>query len=377
MKVVVSSLNRYHSIELALQLLQRGLLKRLYTGYPSWKIEADLGSYTTSFPWLLIPLMMLYRYGFTLAADSLAEFASNTFDKQVSRRFSEFDILVAQSQFGLHSILCAKKQGLKAVCLRGSAHILYQDQILKEEFELQGVAYKAIAPWAIDKELQEYDAVDMIETISTFAYETFLEQGIAKEKLFLNPLGVELSLYHPIKKVDNVFRVLYVGTLSLQKGIPYLLEALANLKLPNFELMLVGSMTDEITNTLSRYVNGFKYVGVVPRYELSNYYSQASVFVLPSIQDGFGMVLTQAMACAVPVIATTNSGGRDLITEGVEGFIIPIRSPEAIREKVLELYHNPDLRDKMAQAALQRVQSVGGWDEYGDRSIQAYKRLLE
>jgi len=64
------------------------------------------------------------------------------------------------------------------------------------------------------------------------------------------------------------------------------------------------------------------------------------------------MVLAQAMACRVPVIATTNSGGLDLITDGIEGCIIPIRDPGAIRDRVLQLYHGPDLRENMAQAAL-------------------------
>ena len=82
------------------------------------------------------------------------------------------------------------------------------------------------------------------------------------------------------------------------------------------------------------------------------------------------------MACGLPVIATTNTGGPDIITDGVEGFIVPIRNPNAIREKLLYLYQNPDIRDKMAQAALERVQSVGGWAEYGERSVQAYKQLL-
>jgi mannitol-1-phosphate/altronate dehydrogenase len=56
---------------------------------------------------------------------------------------------------------------------------------------------------------------------------------------------------------------------------------------------------------------------------------------------------------------------------------VPIRDSQAIHEKILHLYHNPELRDKMAQAALRRVQSVGGWDEYGERAIQAYSRLLK
>jgi glycosyltransferase involved in cell wall biosynthesis len=77
----------------------------------------------------------------------------------------------------------------------------------------------------------------------------------------------------------------------------------------------------------------------------------------------------------VPVIATTNTGAEDLFTDGVEGFIIPIRSPEKIREKIEWMIDNRELRDKMAAAALERVKSLGGWNRYGERVVDVYKTL--
>jgi glycosyltransferase involved in cell wall biosynthesis len=127
---------------------------------------------------------------------------------------------------------------------------------------------------------------------------------------------------------------------------------------------------------LARYGEGFKYLGPKPRAELYHYYSQASVFVIASIEEGLAMVMAQAMACGLPVIATTNTGAEDLFTDGVEGFIVPIRNPEAIREKVLYLYKNPEVREQMSQAALRRVQTPGGWNEYGDHVAHAYGRAL-
>jgi glycosyltransferase involved in cell wall biosynthesis len=96
---------------------------------------------------------------------------------------------------------------------------------------------------------------------------------------------------------------------------------------------------------------------------------------LASVQEGLAMVQAQAMACAVPVIATKNTGAEDLYTDGVEGFIVPIRSPEAIREKIEWMIANPDLRDNMAAAALERVKSLGGWNQYGDRVDSVYREV--
>jgi glycosyltransferase involved in cell wall biosynthesis len=83
------------------------------------------------------------------------------------------------------------------------------------------------------------------------------------------------------------------------------------------------------------------------------------------------------MACGLPVIATTNTGAEDLFTDGVEGFIVPIRNPEAIREKVLYLYEHREIRKEMARAALERVRSLGGWETYGSIIVAAYKEALK
>ena len=263
------------------------------------------------------------------------------------------------------------------MCDRGSSHILYQDEILAEEYARYSVPYEPIPQWAIEKELQEYEEADLITVPSTFAYRSFVYKGVPESKLAKLPYGADLSLFHPLPKEDDMFRVLYVGSMSLQKGIPHLLEAFAGLDLPRFELVLVGGLQEEVKPFFKRYQGGFRYLGFLRRAELYHHYSQASVFVIASIQEGLALVQAQAMACGLPVVATTNTGAEDLFTDGIEGFIVPIRDAEALREKVLYLYGHPKVRDEMAQAALQRVQSIGGWNEYGRKVIATYRSLLE
>jgi len=375
MKVTVSSLGRFHAFDLARQLKKSGYLDTFFTGSPRWKVDADLRAKTKTFPWLYAPHMVASRYGLSIA-DILNYPATSTFDYWVARHLPECDIFAFLSQYGLFSLRQAKKHGIKSICIRLSAHIIEQDNLLKEEYEIQGVRFEGIKSWAIDKELQEYEESDLIEVCSTFTYQTFIKHGISAEKVYVSPLAADLSIFHQMPKQDEIFRVIYVGAMSLRKGISYLLEAMIDLNLPNFELVLIGSKLDETTPIFRKYEGDFHYLGVIPRQELYKYYSQCSVFVLPSIEDGFGMVMAQAMACGLPIIATMNTGARDLFTDNVEGFIVPIRSPEAIREKLLQLYQDPDLRNNMAAAALKRIQLQGGWDAYGQRSIQKYQSLL-
>ncbi|MDB5108516.1 MAG: hypothetical protein JWM69_1457, partial [Candidatus Binatus sp.] len=106
------------------------------------------------------------------------------------------------------------------------------------------------------------------------------------------------------------------------------------------------------------------------------HYSQASVLVVPSIQEGLALVQAQAMACGVPVIATENAGAADLFSDGVEGFIVPPRDPRAIREKLQTMIENPSMRDQMGEAALARVRAIGGWEDYGQRAVNFHRDAI-
>ena len=139
---------------------------------------------------------------------------------------------------------------------------------------------------------------------------------------------------------------------------------------------MIGSIDPDVRPLLAKYQDRFQHLGVIPRPELYKYYSQGSVFVIASIEEGLALVQAQAMACGLPVIATTNTGAEDLFSDGVEGFIVPIRSPEAIREKIVFLYEHPAVRDEMAEAAKRRVRHLGGWDRYGEKAAATYRERL-
>ena len=267
--------------------------------------------------------------------------------------------------------------GAMTVCDRGSSHIMYADHIMAEEYARWGSSYRPIDRRVVEKELREYEEADLITVPSTFVYRSFLAEGMAQEKLTRIPYGVDLSLFGPQKKLDETFRVVYVGQVSLRKGVPYLLEAVKGLDLPGLELVVIGGLTEEIKPILARFQDPrFSYLGFIPRSRLSHYYSQGSVLVLPSIEEGLALVQAQAMACGLPVIATTNTGAEDLFTDGVEGFIVPIRDPESIREKIRYLYENPRIREEMGQAAQRRVRQLGGWDTYGEQALKTYEAHL-
>lgn len=375
MKVCISSAGPFHAYDLARQMERLGGLCRLYTAYPEWKVEHLPKEKVRTFPWLMVPAVACGRLRWQWLRGTLNWWVVDTFDRWVAANLEDCQVFHHLSACaGPAQRVARERFGALTVCDRGSSHIVYQDEILAEEYAHWGLPYQPIDRRFVERELQEYTEADRIVVPSTFAYRSFVEKGVSQEKLCKVPYGVNLSVFQRIPKQDETFRVVFVGLLSLQKGIPYLLEAVASLRLARFELWLIGGVSPEIRPFLARYDGHYRWWGSIPRAELYQYYSQGSVFVLPSVQEGLALVQAQAMACGLPVIATTNTGGEDLFSDGVEGFIVPIRSPEAIREKIVYLYEHPDVREEMAQAALKRVENLGGWDTYGEQMLEVYRR---
>jgi len=299
------------------------------------------------------------------------------FDLRVSRSIPpQTTLFTGWSQISLRSLRAAKALGARTIVERGSSHIRAQDEILREESDLHGISYTGIDPRVIAKELAEYEEADFISVPSQFAKASFLKRGTPPEKLITVPYGVELSNFKPVRKTDSVFRIVQCSSLSLRKGVHYLVRAFHELKLPDAELWLIGGMTPEIEPFIRKYANpNIILKGTFGLDQLHKQYSQCSVFCLPSIEEGMALVQAQAMACGLPLICSTNSGGGDLIREGVDGFEVPIRDVEALKERILHLYKNPEAAENMGRSARARVASMFTWDNYAQGLLHAYERL--
>ena len=379
MKVIVSVGGRFHAFNLAQQLEKRGFLQKLITSYPKFetvkygipknKIKSILIKEVIDRGWRKAPVFLKNLWNPQYLMHEI-------FDRLASRGVKEGDLFVGLSSFASYSFLEAKKRGMVTVVDRGSSHMLYQQKILKEEYEAHGLKAQLAHPKIVEKELTEYREADYIAIPSLFVKRTFLANGVSEKKLIHVPYGVELKDFYQIPKTDDTFRVVFVGGMTLRKGVHYLLKAFSELNLPNSELLLVGSLTDEIKPFFKKYEGSFNWIGPKPQKELYKYYSQGSVFAMMSIEEGLAMVQAQAMACGLPMICTTNTGGEDLIREGVDGFVIPIRDTESLKKKLVFLYENPDIRKQMGESAKVRVSSGFTWDDYGDKMIKAYEKIL-
>lgn len=378
-------IGKFHLFALARELLKMGMLERIFSGYPSWKLQDEdiPAERLETFPWLQTPYMALSKWG--LLGDGrfqreLAWHAHETLDRHVTKNLPESDVLFALSSSGLTCGREAQRRGAKYICDRASSHIRYQDAISREEFERWGETFVGIDPRVIAKEESEYEAADIVTVPSTFTYRSFLEMGVPESKLRKVPYGVDLRRFEKVADPDQeAFDVLFVGQVAFRKGLPDLIEAFRLFKHPKKHLRIVGGMRPEMARYLKdhRVSDHVEFLGHIHQPELKHIMSRSHVMVLPSIEEGLAYVQAQALACGCPVIGTWHTGAEDLFTDGKEGFIIPIRDPRAIADRLQLFADDPQRRAAMSEAALQRVKQLGGWTEYGNQMANVMKDLVE
>lgn len=378
MNVSVFTIGRFQHFDLGRQLLRLGHRLSLFTSNPRSRVDPELLPFTRTRPLFRIPFAVGGRLGLgahlywldELLLKDLANWLGRSLDPEWTDVFHGLD------GTGPKAGRRVRENGKLWICDRACSHILTQRDLLVEEHNEWHMQPPEFSADRLERCVAEYEEAHGITVPSQFSRRSFLDHGIPPERLFVCPYGVDLSEFNPGAKKDDVFRVIHVGQINVRKGIGYLLQAVEPLvKKGKCELWLVGEIHRSMRRLLDEYKGIFEYKGVAPREDLWRLYSQASVLVLASVEEGLALVQAQAMACGVPVIATTNTGAEDLFTDGVEGFIVPIRSPGMIREKIEWMIDNRELRDKMAAAALERVKSLGGWNRYGECVEDVYNAL--
>lgn len=387
MKVTTSCSGRFWIFDQARELHRHGLLHRFINDYPKWMTHrwGIPDDKVTS----LVVNGVLSRATRWIPDSWAAGFKSDVVDRVhdlFSRRLAghlppDSDVFIGLSSFCLQAIERAKGYDQVAIVDHGSLHQRTERRLLEEEGRLHGLSLdSSLAPeWIIEKEDLEFRAADRVMVLSRAASRSLVEEGVGAGKIFVNPCGVDLLRFTPPeKKVDDVFRIIYCGNISLRKGVHYLLQAFSELKLDNTELWLIGSAPDpSFSRLLARYRSDkVRFLGTFSQNELPSIYAKGSVFVLPSLADGFGMVVPQAMACGLPVIVTENVGAADIVTDSVEGYVVPFRDVAALKDKLRYLYENPDARQRMSAAALGKAGRHLGWDAYGDRLVAWLHNLL-
>ncbi len=305
--------------------------------------------------------------------------AKASFDRATARTLRSGDLgIIASTGAALASFTRARELGVPTFLDYPIAHHRFSDELLREEAALNPafaptLQLQGLSPRASDRLESEIELADRVFVNSSFSLTTFLSAGVPEEKLALTPFGVDVEMFSPnesapARSEGRPFRILFAGQVTQRKGISYLVDAFAQANIPRAELVFLGRPVGPARTLLER--PGVSFWPPVPIGELARLYHECDVFVLPSLVEGFPQTAAIAMACGLPVILSENTSGRDVIDDGVSGYIVPVRDSGAIAGRLRTLYEDPAARASMGQAGRERIRQFT-WERYGARVISA------
>ncbi len=306
----------------------------------------------------------------------------------------DFDRHVAGSDWGraeavhgyeyasLMTFEAARRRGVTTLYEMPAPFFRTADKILSEEYrkfpELATRPRQEIegrAPARIARKQRELSLADIVVCNSAFTRDSILAEDFPPERIITLPLGMP----KPVEAVDTPrpreLVLLYAGTLSVRKGVHYLLEAWRRLSPSTaVELRLVGAL--DLPSSLLRDLPGrVTVIGSVPKRELTRHYLEAGLLLFPTLCDGFGMVLTEALAHGVPVLTTTAAGASSFIGNGCNGFVIAPGNLEELVETMRWCTHNRDRLQEMRPACLESARSWQ-WSDYRRQLACAVEKQL-
>lgn len=300
----------------------------------------------------------------------LADWRDAAFDTVVARRLDGSSAALVAYAAAERTLESAVRRGIRTVVDHPVAHHAFDEALLQEEQRLVP-EYASTMQFHRPSESrkrrvnQELEQADHVLALSDFHRRTFIDSGVAEEKVLRAPLfGVDGTQFTPGERTERrEFRVIFVGQITQRKGISYVVEAFQRAGIPSSELLLLGRPYGG--SEPWRGTPGIRHVDMVAPWETPALYRSADVFVLPALSDACPRAVLEAMASGIPVIVSTNTGTADAVADGESGYVVPIRDATAIAERLLELHRDPDRRVRMGQAARRRAVELT-WNRYAD-----------
>lgn len=264
------------------------------------------------------------------------------FDGWVKRHLTAGDHIISSYGYANESFRWVRAHGGRTLLDGGNSHPENFWTILTEEHRRWHSPNPPVARHHYERSLAMMPHVDYVLSPSSFVTNSFLARGFKPEQILKNVYPVDLSLFKPSgqpRPLNRPLTIINTGSLSLRKGTPYLLEAFRLVQKihPSARLRLTQALQEDIRPLLGQYRDlNIDWAPSLPHAPLAERLRGADLFILPSLEDGFARTVTEALACGVPVITTSNTGASDLIQPGVNGEVVPIRDPQAIADAVFK-----------------------------------------
>lgn len=288
---------------------------------------------------------------------------NEAFGRDVVRRgFGRADAVYAFNGAAVEIFEAAKAKGLKCILDMTIAPLEVVERLLTEERQrfpdLESETHTTDSPEEmIARERREWKLADLILCGSEYVAHTLAEAGVDASKCRVVRWGYSgASVPKAPPRDGGPLRVLIAGTVELRKGVPYVLHAASLLNDPRFHFRFVGPNRLNMRAVREQFLgsamfNQVEFAGPIPRTEMTHEYQNADILLHASLAEGSANVCYEAMAHGLPVIATPNAGST--VENGVTGFLVPIRDPDAIAQSLLRSAENASVRHSMGISARQ------------------------
>jgi glycosyltransferase involved in cell wall biosynthesis len=269
---------------------------------------------------------------------TLFRWQDSHFDYWVGANLEEHDFIHAMPGQALQIFRQARKKGLHTVLNHATGPARHVVKVMKPEYERAGLKLEDSTGydesyWAQADE--EYNLADWHCVASSLVRDQLIELGIKGERIWIVPYGAEPRIFYPPKsKTWERFRILFAGQVTLRKGIASLLQALNSCQASDWIVDFYGVISADVKKDLAAYHGQvpLQFHGAVTQSKLAEVMRDASVLVLPSLEEGFGLVVPQSLACGTPCIVSDRVGAKDLIKPGVNGSISVANDPHSLLE---------------------------------------------
>lgn len=311
---------------------------------------------------------VMRRLGFSRA------YAERAFDLLAARRIRPAAATLVHPPHYPNSIRRAQGLGNTVIGLLTEAHPLANLRLYQEECSLLGVHPRVQHPWtsyiARAVMMPEY-----LVALSPFVRDSYIEQGYDPSRIYVATPDIDIERFSLPLNRPKRFTAVYMAHTQVLKGLEYVLHAWEQLKLPDAELRIIGSLSSLPAELREKYMAAIDRNSSVqwrgstsfPEYELKG----ASIFISPSLTEGFGRAALEAMACGVPVITTTHARG--LVEEGTNGFVVPIRDADALAERIDYAYRHPEALERMGRSARQTVEQK---KPFGEQVYHIFQEIM-
>lgn len=295
------------------------------------------------------------------------------FDIAVARRLARdgnVDAMVGMYASATESLRMVKRQGGVGVLNFINSHPVDHNRYLRELAGLRENHHEMI-PWGVARKVEaELELADLILVPSAFIAAQLAAHGIPARRVAVVPYGVDREAFYPeFEKGGNqgspkgILECLFVGQISHRKGVRILLEAARRCRRLPVRFRLIGPIVSP--EVLAELPENVTFEGAMGPGEVGVAMRRADIFVLPTLEDSFALVVFEAMASGLPVVTTSHAGSSETISEGIEGFVVQPCDAGALVNAVTYLVEDAALRDRMGMAARAKVKSSYSWETYG------------